>query len=143
MAEYSDIETLIDCSDHCFLSPTSMMRAIDGYCSRHNLQIPMTIGEYARVIYRSLAMCYKNTAEEIEQMTGNIYSAIHIVGGGSNAEYLNRLTADFTGKVVCAGPSEATAYGNAAIQLLADGTFCDLSEIRRAIRKSCTFRIYT
>ena len=38
-------------------------------------------------------------------------------GGGSNAGYLNRLTAEATGCTVILGPAEATAIGNAAVQM--------------------------
>ncbi|MBQ7980328.1 MAG: rhamnulokinase, partial [Oscillospiraceae bacterium] len=60
MAENSDIDTLIDCSDDMFLSPKSMKSAIEAYCENHKLAKPVTTGEFARVIYRSLALCYKN-----------------------------------------------------------------------------------
>ncbi len=66
-------------------------------------QVPQTIGELAAVIYHSLAQCYAGTAEEIEALTGKQYPKIHIVGGGANAQYLNRLTAEYTRKTVEAG----------------------------------------
>ncbi len=47
--------------------------------------------------------------------------------------YLNRLTAEYTGRTVYAGPAEATAIGNAAAQMLADGSFADVSDARRCI----------
>lgn len=143
MAEGCGIDTLIDCGDEMFLAPVSMKRAIETYCERHGLESPATAGEFARVIYRSLALCYQSTAEEIEQITGRSYPAIHIIGGGSHADYLNRLTAEFTGKTVYAGPSEATAYGNLAAQLLAEGAFESLSDVREAIGKSCGIKKYS
>lgn len=143
MAEQADINTLIDCGDDMFLSPVSMKGAIESYCDEHNLTKPVTVGEFARVIYRSLALCYKNTAEEIESITDKSYPVIHIIGGGSNAAYLNKLTAEFTGKTVYAGPSEATAFGNIAAQLLSAGEFEKLSDIRKAIRNSCIFKMYS
>lgn len=142
MAEEAKLDTLIDCSDNMFLSPKSMIGAIESYCDMHGLEKLRSIGEFARVVYRSLALCYKQTAAEIESLTGRKYSVIHIIGGGSNADYLNRLTAEFTGKTVCAGPSEATAFGNLSAQMLAAGEFETLSEIRRTIRNSCEFKVY-
>lgn len=142
MAEQSDIDVLIDCGDDSFLSPDSMKEAIVEYCKEHYLQVPETVGDFARVIYRSLALCYQKTVEELEKITGKTYSAIHIIGGGSNADYLNRLTAEFTGKPVYAGPSEATAYGNIAAQLLAGGEVGSLQEVRKIIRESCELRSY-
>lgn len=143
MAEQADNDTLIDCTDERFLSPVNMKEAIESYCDEYALQKPVTVGEFARVIYRSLAFCYKNTAEEIENITGKRYPVIHIIGGGSNADYLNKLTAEFTGKKVYAGPSEATAFGNIAAQLLSAREFENLSDIRKTIRKSCIFKMYS
>lgn len=143
MAEEAKSDTLIDCSDNMFLSPKSMIGAIESYCDMHGLEKPRSIGEFARVVYRSLALCYKQTVDEIENVTGRKYSVIHIIGGGSNADYLNRLTAEFTGRTICAGPSEATAFGNLAVQLLAAGEFDTLPEIRGIIRNSCDFKVYT
>lgn len=143
MAEEAKLDTLIDCSDNMFLSPKSMMGAIESYCDMHELVKPRSIGEFARVVYRSLALCYKKTAAEIESITGKKYQVIHIIGGGSNADYLNRLTAEFTGKTVCAGPSEATAFGNLSAQMLAAGEYKTLSEIRGIIKNSCDFKVYT
>lgn len=143
MAEQADNDTLTNCGDERFLSPVSMKEAIESYCDEYALQKPVTAGEFARVIYRSLALCYKNTAEEIENITGRSYPVIHIIGGGSNAAYLNKLTAEFTGKTVYAGPSEATAFGNIAAQLLSAGEFEKLSDIRKAIRYSCIFKMYS
>lgn len=142
MAEQSEISTLIDCGDKRFLSPKSMKNAVENYCAEHGLQVPKTVGEFSRVIYRSLALCYKNTAFEIEKITGKSFSAIHVIGGGSNADYLNRLTAEFMGKTVYAGPAEATAFGNIAAQLLAAEEFKNLADIRNAIKKSCEIKIY-
>ncbi len=142
MAEQSQINTLVDCTDEAFLAPDSMMRAIAEYCGNNGLQAPVLPEDFARVIYRSLAVCYKNTAEEIERLTGKKFGTIHIIGGGSNADLLCRLTAKFTGKTVCAGPSEATAYGNLAAQLISDGRYSSLSEARSAIKNSCSVRLY-
>lgn len=142
MAEQSEIKTLIDCGNESFLSPASMKNAVENYCAEYSLQVPKTVGEFSRVIYRSLALCYKNTALEIEKITGRSFSAIHVIGGGSNADYLNRLTAEFTGKTVYAGPAEATAFGNISAQLLAAGEFKNLADIRNAIKNSCEIKIY-
>ena len=41
-----------------------------------------------------------------------------------------------TGKKVLAGPSEATAIGNLAAQMIADSVFTDAKEARKAIYNS-------
>ena len=70
-------------------------------------------------------------------------SAIHIVGGGSQGEYLNELTARYTGKPIVAGPVEATAIGNILSQMLKGGEFKTLTEARKAIAESFPMKKWT
>ena len=132
------IASRIDVNDARFLAPENMTEEVRRACREAGEQVPQTIGELAAVIYHSLAQCYAGTAEEIEALTGKQYPEIHIVGGGANAQYLNRLTAEYTGKTVEAGPTEATALGNLAVQMIAAGEFEDLSAARACIADSFT-----
>ena len=134
--ENSRFRSRVDVNHPDFLAPDSMIRAVQSYCRDNNLQLPETPGEMAACIYLSLADCYGRTVKEIEELTGRRYSAIHIIGGGSNAEYLNRLTVESTGKTVLAGPSEATAIGNIAAQMLYAREFTSVKEVRRSIYDS-------
>lgn len=134
--EVADFPALIDVNDQSFLSPDSMIEAIQEYCRKHDQAVPETPGELAAVIYQNLARSYGQTVGEIEAMTKQSFSKIHVVGGGSHAEYLNRLTARYTGREVLAGPSEATAIGNLATQMLAAGEAKGVQEIRACIRDS-------
>lgn len=136
LAANEDISSIVDCNDSAFLAPKSMIKAVQGYCVKSGQQIPVTEGEIAAVIYNSLAKCYKDTVEEIEEITGKTYHTIYVVGGGSNADYLNRLTRLYTGKKVSAGPSEATAIGNIIVQMLHSGEFASLPEARAAVKES-------
>ena len=141
-ASKETITSLVDCNDDCFLAPKSMIEAVKKFCRDSKQQVPETVGEIAAVIYNSLAKCYGNTIEEIEALTGKKYTTIYVVGGGANAEYLNELTAKYTGKKVSAGPSEATAIGNIVVQMLHDGVFKDLPEARTCVGKSFDVKIY-
>ena len=132
------ITSRIDVNDARFLAPKNMTEEVRRACREAGEQVPQTIGELAAVIYHSLAQCYAGTAEEIEALTGKQYPEIHIVGGGANAQYLNRLTAEYTGKTVEAGPTEATALGNLAVQMIAAGEFEDISAARACIADSFT-----
>jgi rhamnulokinase len=49
---------------------------------------------------------------------------------------LNKLTADVTGRRVVAGPSEATAAGNALVQALGAGHLGSMEELRQVVRES-------
>ncbi|WP_343208040.1 rhamnulokinase [Anaerolentibacter hominis] len=136
LAEEETIDSIVDCNDGRFLAPDSMIEAVQSYCMESGQQKPVKSGELARVIYRSLAGCYEKAIKEAEQITGITYPVLHIVGGGANAEYLNRLTARAAGKTVLAGPVEATAIGNLIAQMLAAGVWESLSEARECVYRS-------
>ena len=142
MASKETISSIVDCNDDCFLAPKSMIKAVQDFCRKTGQQVPETVGEISSVIYNSLAKCYGDTVKEIEEITGKKYSTIYVVGGGSNAGYLNELTAKYTGKKVSAGPSEATAIGNVIVQMLHDGVFKDLPEARTCVRESFDVVMY-
>ena len=137
MAEENDsFPSRVNVNDPCFLSPVNMTKAINSYLQKTGQKLPESIGELAACIYLSLADSYGETVREIEAITGNSYSRIHIIGGGSNASYLNRLTAKTTRKKVYAGPTEATSIGNMVAQMLGSGEFVSLKEAKECIFRS-------
>ena len=143
LASKETIRSFVDVNDARFLAPENMTAEVKSACEEAGEQIPQTIGELAAVIYHSLAKYYAKTAEEIEKLTGIDYSRIQIVGGGANAHYLNELTAEYAGKNVYAGPTEATAVGNFAAQMIAAGELKDLKAARACIAESFEINIFT
>lgn len=123
----------VDVNDDCFLAPENMTKEIQAYCERTGQKVPESLGELATVVYQSLAECYAEAFENVEKLTGKKYQAVNIVGGGSNAAYLNELTALKSGRTVYAGPGEATAIGNLAVQMMEAGELGSLSEARKCI----------
>lgn len=142
MASKSSITSIVDCNDDRFLAPANMTKEVQAACAESGQQVPEEIAEVAAVIYNSLAQCYKEAVTEIEKMTGLSYDSIHIVGGGANADYLNRLTANATGRCVYAGPTEATAIGNIAAQMIAGGELENLRDARSCIYDSFEIQVY-
>lgn len=142
MASKETIPSIVDCNDDCFLAPKSMIKAVQDYCANTNQQVPETMGEIASVIYNSLAQCYADTIEGLEKVTGKTYDRIHVVGGGANAGYLNELTAKYCKKPVHAGPTEATALGNLAVQMMYSGELGSLVEARNCICESFNIKVY-
>ncbi len=136
------IASIVDCNDDRFLAPADMTEEVRAACRESGQQEPEGIAEVAAVIYNSLAKCYADAKKEIEAMTGISYESIHIIGGGANADYLNRLTAKVTGKKVLAGPVEATAIGNLAVQMIADGVLGSMQDARKCIRESFPIKVY-
>jgi len=109
---------------------------IRDYCRSMRQPVPATDGAVCRVILHSLAVRYKEVLKTLEGLTGRAIDVIHIVGGGSRNRLLNQLTADVTGRRVVAGPTEATAAGNALVQALGAGQLRSLDELREAVRQS-------
>lgn len=136
------ISSIVDCNDSRFLAPSSMVVEIQKACEESEQCIPKGIAEIAAVIYNSLAECYRKSIQEVEELTGKTYQQIHVVGGGANAEYLNRLTAKRTGKKVYAGPIEATALGNIVVQMISLGVLSNLEEARNCISQSFPIGIF-
>jgi rhamnulokinase len=66
---------------------------------------------------------------------------MHIVGGGSKNELLNKFTANAVGIPVVAGPIEATAIGNLLVQAISMQHLSSLSVARRVVHES--FRLAT
>jgi rhamnulokinase len=142
MASKETIPSLVDCNDDGFLAPESMIQAVKDYCRKEGQQVPETPAQLGAVIYNSLAKCYGQTIEELEQAVKAHYCQIHIVGGGANADYLNHLTAKYTKRPVYAGPTEATAIGNLTAQMIRAGEYKSLTEARDAIFKSFEIKKY-
>lgn len=136
------IPSIVDANDDRFLAPENMTKEVQAACRESGQQVPEGVAEVASVIYNSLAECYAKTAKEIEALTGKQYTSIHIVGGGSNADYLNRLTAKACDKKVYTGPTEATAIGNLAAQMIAAGELKDLFDARKCIFDSFEIGMY-
>ncbi len=112
-AKESSCGAMLNANAPEFLAPKSMKAAFDTATggALHS------IGDYFRCAYRSLAQSYAEALAELERNTGRTYEKLYIVGGGAKNDFLNRLTAQATGKQVIALPMEATALGNLKVQL--------------------------
>ncbi len=141
-ASKESIESIVDAQDDAFLAPDDMVKAIQDKCRSTNQEVPETLPQLAAVIYNSLAKCYADKLKEIEELTGRKYDRIHIIGGGSNAAWLNELSAKYAGVPVYAGPGEATALGNILCQMIGKKLFKDLSEARECVAKSFEIKVY-
>ena len=127
---------LVDPDDESFLRPPDMLAAINQFCTRTHQSVPQEPGGYVRTILESLAFKYRFVLRNLEQVSGKQIGQIRIIGGGSKNRLLNQLTADATGRKVLAGPVEATALGNIAIQILATGGAASLQEVRAIVDRS-------
>ncbi len=130
------LKCFIDCDAKEFETPGNIPRRIKEYCKKTGQYVPESRGEIMRCIYDSLALKYKSTFMNLQEITNKNYTAINIVGGGINAKLLCKLCADACKVKVFAGPSEATVMGNIAVGLIALGEISDLKKAREVIRNS-------
>jgi rhamnulokinase/L-fuculokinase len=119
-----------------FLAPGNIPERIREFCNKTNQPAPQTKGEIIRCIFDSLALTYKKTLKQINELQGVDAPYIHVVGGGTKENLLCRLTADACGVPVYAGPVEATAIGNLSVQMMALGEISSLGEAREIIANS-------
>ncbi|GAB4465528.1 MAG: rhamnulokinase family protein [Armatimonadaceae bacterium] len=128
--------------DHpSLLAPDDMPKAVRELCEATGQTPPEGIGATIRCSLDSLGLKYRQVLDTMERLTGKTIRTLHIVGGGSQNYLLNQIAADATGRVVKAGPVEATATGNALLQAMAQGEIGSLTELREVVRAS--FRIET
>jgi rhamnulokinase len=127
---------VVDPDDSSFLNPPHMPAAIAAYCRRTGQTSPDSHAVFARTIFESLALKYRLVLEWLEEVAGLSIRTIRVIGGGAQNSLLNQLTADVTGREVLAGPVEATALGNIAMQMLATGHVASLTDAREIIDHS-------
>jgi rhamnulokinase len=143
MAEQSGaFRSLINPDDASFYNPVDMPEAIARYCREHHEPVPDSPGAFARCVFESLAMKYRNVLESLRRISGKSIRKIHIIGGGSQNKFLCQLTANATGLEVIAGPAEGTAIGNLLVQAMAMGYISSLPELRRIVKNSCETEVF-
>ena len=131
LAMESAFDNKIDPNSNEFLAPENMIEAVRAYLG--NPQLPL--GDVLSSVYHSLADSYRKAVGDIENISGKKIKSIHIVGGGSKDKYLNKLTAEYTGKKVFTGLMEATATGNLLSQIMYDKKLT-LTDAREIIKRT-------
>jgi rhamnulokinase len=134
--ESSPLRSLINPMDERFAKPGQMPQKISDYCRETNQQMPSTPGQYVRCVFESLALLYGKTLLNLEEVSGQKISLLHIVGGGSRNALLNQFSANATRRAVLAGPVECTAAGNVLVQAIALGHIPSIEAARRVVRNS-------
>ena len=132
----------IDPDDARFLVPGNMPQRIKAYLAETGQRIPQTRGGIIRCVLESLALKYRDTLREIQHVTGQKYDTLYVVGGGSQNSLFMQMTADAIDIPIVAGPAEASALGNAMIQLIALGELSDIADARKRLRSSITLNYY-
>ena len=139
----ADYPGRVDVNDGRFLAPDNMQEAVRVVLRENGFKEKPTAAQTLSCVYHSLAESYAEAVRGLEKITGRAFTSLNIVGGGSQDAYLNQLTADATGLPVYAGPTEGTAIGNIAVQMIAGGALRDVQHARDVIRESFPIRVFT
>jgi rhamnulokinase len=137
-----DCSAWIDPDSALFTSPEDMIAAIVEYCQCTGQSVPATVGGITRTVLESLALKYRMVLDQLAEIVGLRFTSIRVIGGGCRNSVLNQFTADATGCRVFAGPAEATALGNIAMQLVALGRIATIDEARALIEHSFPADVY-
>jgi sugar (pentulose or hexulose) kinase len=133
--------SVIDPDDPAFLPPGDMPARIADACLRTGQRPPGGRAGTVRCIMDSLALAFRRTVRQVQELSGRHADVVHIVGGGARNELLCQLTADACGLPVVAGPVEASAIGNILVQARALGAAPDnLDGMRTLVRASQPLR---
>jgi rhamnulokinase len=127
--------------DPALTAPADMPQAICELAGRSG-SAPQTDAEVLRCAFDSLARKYSDVLRSLEQIIGRRIESIYVVGGGVQNQLLCQLTADACDRLVIAGPSEATAIGNALIQATQIGLVGDVQQARQWIAAQQTRTVY-
>jgi rhamnulokinase len=130
------LQHFVDPDDPSFSLPDDMPRAIAAFCAKTGQPAPSSAGAFTRTVLESLALKYCYVLELLESLTGAKFEIVRIVGGGSQNDMLNQFAANATGRQVLAGPSEATALGNLAMQMVGTGVVASLDQARGIVAES-------
>ena len=136
MAAASDYPCWVDAADNRFMAPDSMLEEVRAALREQGAPEPRSLADILRAVTVGLAVCYRDAIAGMREITGKTFTSVNIVGGGSQNVVLNQLPADLTGLPVYAGPTEGTALGNLAAQMLSDGAFASLADFRAALSAS-------
>lgn len=138
----SAFAALIDPDDSRFLAPEDMSIAINSYLLEHGQAPLQEPAAFARCIMESLVLRYCEVFEQIGQLTHTQIQRVHVIGGGARNARLNQWLADALAVPVIAGPYEATALGNALMQLVGLGELSNLADVRAIVQRAPT-QIFT
>jgi len=114
---------VLDVDDPDLLLHGQMPERINAQLRRRNLPelspAAADAPEMAAFLFHSLAARYAEVLHNVAAITGKHFRRLYIMGGGSQNEFLNRLTAEATGLEVCRAGTECSTVGNFAVQLAA------------------------
>ncbi|MCC6604082.1 MAG: rhamnulokinase [Anaerolineae bacterium] len=143
LAEKSEpLTAVFNPNNPIFLQPGDHPQHIRDLCQQTGQPMPQTVGAVVRSVLESLALAYREVLELVQAVSNQPVATLHIVGGGTQNQLLNQLTANATGLPVVAGPIEATVMGNALVQLITLGEIANLQQARDIVAGMAELKRY-
>ena len=110
--EATAFRAVLDVDDSIFSTIAKMPEKISDYCQQTGQSSPQSKNETIRTALEGLALKYREVLENLRLKTGKSLETIHIVGGGTQNELLNQMTADSTGCLLYTSPSPRDQRGS-------------------------------
>lgn len=129
-AEAEPFRSLVDPDHPDFLAPGDMPERIRAYCRRTGQPEPESVGQVMRAVYESLALKYRYVLDRLVALADKPVDRLHIIGGGGRNHLLCQMAANAINREVVVGPYEATALGNAVMQLITLGALDNVAQAR-------------
>jgi len=138
----SDVSQVIDPDDPGFYNPKNMKEAFDRFFEKSGQPLPERFSDYILCAYDSLCFSFRYHIEQLEKLSQKSIEVLHLVGGGSQSDYLCQRIATICEREVISGPVEGAALGNIIIQGIAMGKIKDLQAGREVLKHSCKVKRY-
>jgi rhamnulokinase len=137
-AQSAPFEALINPMDMRFQTPGDMPLKIKEFCKETGQNIPRKPGAITRCVLESIALYYRKTLLEIEELTERKIQQIYLLGGGTNQLFNSFITNALQVPVVIV-PEELTVIGNMLVQGIALKNIESLEHARQIVRDSLKF----
>lgn len=137
-AQSPPFESLINPMDLRFQSPGDMPQKIKEFCKETGQNIPRKPGAVIRCVLESVALYYRKTMQEIENLTERKIECLYVLGNGSSPLFNSFITNALQIPVVIV-PEEITVIGNMLVQGIALKHIESLEHARQIVSDSFKF----
>lgn len=135
-AQSAPFAALINPVDARFLTPGDMPDKIKAFCKETGQAAPRKPGPILRCVLESVALYYRKTLREIEDVTGKRINRLYMLAGGNFNVLFNSFITNALQIPVVVVPPETTAIGNIMTQAIALGHVPTLEMARQMIADS-------
>lgn len=134
---------VVHVDDELFAAPADMADAFRAYFAKTGQAPTEDQGVLYRTVIESLAFQYRKAVDDLEKILRKKTDTIYFLGGAVRDSLFCQFIANATGKAIMAGPVEATAAGNALVQLKALGAYESREEKTEILKNSFNLTSYT